>query len=251
METLKSFWRFWLNYFIKICKIMNFSCAFLKISLKFKNFAHKRHIYMYISSMIQSLTVKNNLLSIPDWETAKDTLLPLLAPADNKKESLPALRSDDILCRFVTNNIKMYLACIYNGSVIPLTENLLAQWSVSAALISLAIDENLSKLASDACFERHKNGRFEYFSLHHPIGFISPLLLFYRPFQDALCEKFGGTFYAAAPEITTAVVFKKKYANSYNRVLRDDVILTYDCSTKPLSKELIEISNDGAFSVGI
>lgn len=201
--------------------------------------------------MIETITASNKLLTIPDWQTAKDTLLPVLAPADNKKESLPALRANDILCRLVTENIKMYLACAYNGAVIALTENLIAQWSVSAAIISLAIDENLSKFVADVYFEKHFNGRFEYFTVHHPVSSIVPTLIFYKPFQQALCAKFGSTFYATVPELSTAVIFKKKYAKSYAKMLRDDVLLTYECSTKPLSKELIEISKDGAFAVGI
>lgn len=201
--------------------------------------------------MINTLTESNTLITIPDWSTAKKSILPVLAPADNKNESLPALRANDILCRLVTDNIKMYLACIYNDSVIALTENLISQWSVTAAIIGLAIDENLSNLASDVHFEKHINGGFKYYTIHHPIASISPLLLFYKPFQQALCSKFGKTFYAAVPEISTAVIFEEKYIKSYGKVLRDDILLTHDCSTRPLSKELIEISKDGAYSVGI
>jgi len=201
--------------------------------------------------MIDTLTESNTLITIPDWPTAKESILPVLAPADNNKESLPALRANDILCRLVTDNIKMYLACIYNDSVIALTENLIAQWSVTSAIIGLAIDENLSKLASDIYFEKHINDRFEYYTIHHPVASVSPLVLFYKPFQQALCSKFGNTFYAAVPEISTAVIFKEKYVKNYEKYLRDDIFLTHECSTRPLSKELIEISKDGAFSVGI
>ncbi len=200
--------------------------------------------------MSEIITAKN-LVTIPDWQTAKDSILPILAPVETNKETLPALRSDDMLCRLVTDNIKMYLACVYNGAIIRLTENLIAQWSVSFAIISLAIDENLSRFVSDVYFEKHYNNRFEYFTMHHPVASISPLLLFYKPFQQALCSKFGSTFYAAVPELSTAVIFRKKFVKAYEKRLRDDVILTYDCSTRPLSKELIEISKDGAFSVGI
>ena len=201
--------------------------------------------------MNNSIMAADKLLTIPDWQIAKDTILPILAHVDNKEESLPALRANDILCRLVTDNIKMYLACAYNGTVIALTENLIAQWSVSAAIISLAIDENLSKFVSDVYFERHYNGSFEYFTMHHPVASITPQLLFYKPFQQSLCARFGSTFYAAVPELTTAVIFKEKYAKFYDKHLRDDVLMTYECSTRPLSKELIEISKDGAFSVGI
>lgn len=188
-------------------------------------------------------------IDVPNWNTAKDFLLPYLAPIEENQETTPALRSNDLLCSLLTSRIKMYLACFYQGSVIPLTENLISEWSVSTAIVQMAIEENMAKYVPYTKIEKHENREFEYYSIHNELPFFNSLLLFYAPFQSALQEKLGETFYAAAPEIRTGIVFHRKFISKYTELLRDDVLLTHDCSLHPLSRELIEISSEGTLAV--
>ncbi len=145
----------------------------------------------------------------------------------------------------VSSQVKMFLACFYNGQVIPLSQHLLAQWAITASAVHLAVEENMQRIARNCELKKCSNGWFDYYSVQAELPVFNAALLFYKPFQFALQQKFGESFCAVMPELTCGIVFDRKNAELYAKAMRDDVLLTYECSSKPLSTELLEISSYG------
>lgn len=193
--------------------------------------------------------MKNTILTsqalLPDWNEAKNSIFPILSPYKTSKNKLMALKNQDILCMFVSSQVKMFLACFYNGKIIPLSQQLLAQWAITASAVHLAVEENMRRIAQNTRLKKCNNGWFDYYSVQAELPVFNAALLFYKPFQFALQQKFGESFCAVAPELTCGIVFDRKHAQLYAKAMRDDVHLTYECSSKSLSTELLEISSYG------
>ncbi|HIW36257.1 MAG TPA: hypothetical protein IAA30_04680 [Candidatus Treponema faecavium] len=189
---------------------------------------------------------EQGLESVPVWEQARACIVPYLEPAHSAKEYVPALRSSDSLVGMITNKIKMYIAVICKGIIVPLSEAILRTWDVTWKTVRLAMDENMARLSELITYEEHTSPRgFAYMSLHHPVPAYTSSLAFYKPFRDKMCRYWGGSYYMAAPERSTVVLFGKEELPKYVGSFRDDVLLTYDCSMRPLSGELLEVSPQG------
>ena len=183
---------------------------------------------------------------IPVWEQARHSIVPYLEPVHSSKDCVPALRCSDSLAGMLTNKIKMYIAVICKDIIVPLSELILRKWNVSWNTVRLAMDENMAKLARLLTFEDHISPHgFSYISLHHPVPAYTSSLAFYKPFRDRMCGYWGDTYYMAAPERSTVVMFGREELPKYVGNFRNDVLLTYDCSVHPLSSELVEVSPQG------
>ncbi|AEE16335.1 hypothetical protein [Treponema brennaborense] len=197
-----------------------------------------------------SLSEQISPQNLPAWEQARTSILPFLAPVESPRDFAPALRSHDTLAAMLTDKIKMYIAFFYKGIVIPLTEYLIRQWNVSWSSVRLAMDENMAALMHAVSLKPHVSpSGFSYYSVSHPLPICNSSLPFYKPFQRELHERFGETFYMAVPEKTTSVIFPANELTAYEAKLRNDVILTHDCSARPLSTELLEVSEAGVVAL--
>lgn len=202
-----------------------------------------------------------HLIDIPGWQTASRLVFPYLesvsapvigAPDRNvaRLSDVSARRETDPLSRMLTANIKMSLALLYLGSVIPLSESLLREWSVSIATVLLAMDDNLALVARTCRLRRQETGSgLEYFSLHSDAAPFNSALPFWPPFQDLAARLLGSPFYFAVPERRTVVLFARDLYLGQAERLRNDVLLTYETSTSSLSPEIIEVSESGTLPV--
>ncbi len=186
---------------------------------------------------------------IPEWEQAHRLVFPFLQPVSGSSAFVPALTSDDILAGMVTAHIKMCIALYYRGSVIPLTDRLIREWSVSIAIVRLAMEENINTFMNMIRSEQHEKDGIVYYTINNQLPFFDSMLPVFKPFQKTMLEKLGTPCYFAVPERRTAVLFGNEYISSYQDTLRDDIILTHDCSSRALSTELIEVSPDGIIPV--
>ena len=75
--------------------------------------------------------------------------------------------------------------------------------------------------------------------------------LFYQPFQETVAALLGFPFYFAVPERRTVILFGKETLPRYLGDFRDDILLTYETSTRSLSPELIEASESGLVTVSV
>jgi hypothetical protein len=188
-------------------------------------------------------------VELPSWTIARNLIIPCIDVVNQNEDSLPARRSSDVLVSRLTDKIKMTLALFYDGMFIPLSEYILRSWDVSFAIVRLAMEENMYRIMGQSQLEEHRNAATIYYTLHHPISVFNSVLPFFRHFQIQFSAMVGFPYYMVLPEKTTAVFFSQEKLGSYARFLRDDIFLTYDCSTQSLSTELIEVSADGLISV--
>lgn len=191
-------------------------------------------------------------IEVPDWETASRLVFPFLegAPCASRSPSDVAARNSfDPLSGMLTNCVKMSLALFYRGSVIPLSESLIREWSINVAAVRLAMESNLAILARSCRFEPHHKGSFAYYSVHTDAAPFNSVLPFYAPFQETAAALLGSPFYFSVPERRTAILFGKESLPRYLADLRDDIFLTYETSTAALSPELIEVSESGTLPV--
>ena len=197
---------------------------------------------------------KINGLEIPDWNIARHLVFPYLEPAagiDNTsvfpgcRADVSAQNSFEPLSGMITGSIKMSLAIFYQGRVIPLSESLIREWSISVAAVRLAMDINISLVARSVRLVPHKKGSFVYHSLHSDAAPFNSALPFYTPFQETAAALLGSPFYFAVPERRTVILFGADMLPLYRNELRDDIFLTYETSTSSLSTELIEVSESG------
>lgn len=194
------------------------------------------------------LSAEKKCRQIPDWETARHHVHPLLMSAEKKEDSI-ALLDDEYLWSLITNNIKMCMVLSYKDCIIPLREELLTKWDVTFAEIRLAMEDKMTSLMPQTQLEEHTKNGFVYFTVHHPQSIFNAVMPFYKPFQYNMHKELGETYYMAVPEQRTAVIFSKKYLRQYPSVLRNDILLTYECSSHFLSPELIEVSDAGVIAV--
>lgn len=190
-----------------------------------------------------------NLTVVPDWEEAKHYIIPVIDRIPESTGYVPAVRTYDTLSTKITEQLRLCIAYIYNGIIIPLSEYLLKKWSVTVAAVQLAIEDNLSRVLPMLQLIEHNKDGFVYYTLNHPIPVFNSILPFYKTFQYGIHKNFGETYYMAVPERTTSVIFDNSQVSRYPEVLRNDVLMTYDCSTKALSSELIEVSSAGVIPI--
>ncbi|MCM1320823.1 MAG: hypothetical protein NC176_04520 [Treponema brennaborense] len=183
--------------------------------------------------------------TMPSWEQAKHAVFPWPEPQSCLKSDSLAQRPQDTLVAFITKKIKLYVVCLWNDILYPINDFLIKTWNVSWAAVRLAIEENMMRIMRDAVFKKHVCGQFSYYTLHHALPVFNSVLPFFKPFQAEAQKKFGGTFYFSVPERTTSVFFAKSALPMYVKQLRNDILLTHDCSARALSTELIEISPSG------
>jgi len=195
---------------------------------------------------------RNAQIGIPDWNTARNLVFPLLEGeicSTGRRDEVLAQSLGDPLSGMVTNCIKMSLALFYQGAVIPLSEALIREWSINMAAVRLAMDANMALVDRSSRFEMHKKGSFYYYSLHSDAAPFTSILPFYRPFQEKAAALLGSPFYFAVPERRTVILFGAEGLTRYAAELRDDILLTYETSTRALSPELIEVSESGVLPV--
>ncbi len=201
-------------------------------------------------------------IEIPSWEIAQRLVFPHLepvpcavigsAPSINFTASLArsaAQTGSDPLSSLLTGCLKMTLALFYGGAIIPLSENLLREWSVSLASVLFAMDANLGLVSRSSWLVPHEKGPIHYYSLHSDAAPFNSAVPFFPPFQAQMARVLGSPFYFAVPERRTVILFGAEYLPFYRKDLRDDVLLTWDDSTSALSPELIEVSESGALPV--
>lgn len=196
--------------------------------------------------------VNDKRIEVPDWATASRLVFPFLEPtacSSGKPADVSARNPFDPLSGMLTNCIKMSLALFYQGSVIPLSETLIREWSINLATVRLAMETNLSLVARSARFEMHRKDSLFYYSVHSGAAPFNSVLPFYAPFQKAAASFLGSPFYFAVPERRTVILLGKESVSRYPTELRDDVFLTYETSTASLSPELIEVSESGVLPV--
>ena len=179
-------------------------------------------------------------------------MFPFLEPtpcAAGVASEVAARNAFDPLSGMLTNCIKMSLALFYRGSVIPLSESLIREWSINVATVRLAMESNMALVARTSRFERHGRGSLSYYSLHTAAAPFNSVLPFYAPFQETAAALLGSPFYFAVPERRTAILLGKDAVSRYPSELRDDVFLTYETSSSSLSTELIEVSEFGVLPI--
>lgn len=191
-------------------------------------------------------------IEVPDWNTASRLVFPFLEPAPcaaGIAAEVAARNSFDPLSGMLTNCIKMSLALFYRGSVIPLSESLIREWSINVATVRLAMESNMALVARTCRFERHRRDSLVYYSLHTAAAPFNSVLPFYAPFQETASALLGSPFYFTVPERRTAILLGKDAVSCYPSELRDDVFLTYETSSSSLSTELIEVSEFGVLPI--
>jgi hypothetical protein len=191
-------------------------------------------------------------IEVPDWNTASRLVFPFLEPAPcaaGVASEVAARNAFDPLSGMLTNCIKMSLALFYQGSVIPLSESLIHEWSINVATVRLAMESNMALVARTCRFERHRRDSLVYYSLHTAAAPFNSVLPFYAPFQETAAALLGSPFYFAVPERRTAILLGKDAVNRYPSELRDDVFLTYETSSSALSTELLEVSEFGVLPI--
>ena len=194
----------------------------------------------------------NRHLDIPDWNTASHLIFPFLESVSvpsEKHTDVIALNPFDTLSGMVTNYIKMTLTLFYHGTIIPLTESMIRDWSITIAGIQLAMESNMALLARSSRFELHKKGTLYYYSVHSDAAPFNSVLPFYAPFQEAISAMIGSPFYFAVPERRTVILFGKETLSGYLENFHDDIFLAYETSTSALSPELIEVSESGVIPI--
>ncbi len=199
-----------------------------------------------------ALPSRSREIDVPDWETARHLVFPFLESVGDtpaRADAVSARNAFDPLSGMPTDCIKMSLALFYHGSVIPLSESLIREWSVNMAAVRLAMDANMSLVARSSRFELHKKGSFYYYSVHSDASPFNSALPFYGPFQETAAAMLGSPFYFAVPERRTVIMFGREELPRYRSELRNDILLTWDTSTSALSPELIEVSESGALPV--
>jgi len=194
------------------------------------------------------LSLEKKCTPLPDWETAKQYIRLFLISADKMNKSI-SLLNDEYLSSYITNRIKMFMVLSYGECIIPLREELLKQWDVSFADIRLAMEDSMKNLLPLTQLEEHNKNGFVYFTVHHPQSILNSVMPFYKPFQYFMHKELGETYYMAIPEQRTAVLFSKQFLPEYSSTLRNDILLTFDCSSQFLSPELIEVSDAGVLAV--
>ncbi len=202
------------------------------------------------------MNTENALLSsaktctaVPEWKTAKDFIRPFLISAETAANNSIARIDDEHFSSFLTNRIKMFMVLTYGECIIPLREELLKKWEVSFADIRLAMEDTMTNLLPQTQLEEHNKNGFVYFTVHHPQPLLNAVLPFYKPFQYVMRKELGEIYYMAVPEQHTSVLFAKEHVESYSTTLRNDILLTFECSSHFLSPELIEVSDAGAIAV--
>lgn len=194
------------------------------------------------------LAFEKKCTPVPDWKSAKQYIRPFLISADTMNKSI-SLLNDEYLSSFITNRIKMFMVLSYGECIIPLREELLKQWDVTFADIRLAMEDSMTNLLPLTQLEEHNKNGFIYFTVHHPQSLLNSVMPFYKPFQYFMQKELGETYYMAIPEQRTAVLFSKQHLPEYSSTLRNDILLTFDCSSQYLSPELIEVSDAGVLTV--
>lgn len=216
----------------------------------------KPFLSFFVSLYIMITTYNNEIITLnkhdkelPLWEDAQYRIIPYLEPITPNNEFLPALRSNEPLAIKVTSKVKMYLAYFNNNSILLLTDEILQKWSVSWAAIQLALDKNMFEIMESTQVNYHEDGFFPYFSVNNPVPVFNSLMPFYKPFRAQMTKLLGTLYYGAIPERNTAIFFEKEFLKTYPKQMRNDILLTYECSTHPLTSELLEISTDEVLSI--
>jgi len=203
--------------------------------------------------MIKNETITERCSTeVPEWNIANHLIFPLLEgiPSGSGKPADVSARTPyDPLSGMLSNCIKMSLALYYRGTVIPLTESLISEWAVSFYTIRIAMESNVSLVARTSRFERHEKAGTGYFSVHTDASPFNAILPFYQPFQETVAALVGFPFYFAVPEHRTVILFGKETLPRYLGDFHDDILLTYETSTRSLSSELIEVSESGLLTV--
>lgn len=198
------------------------------------------------------LPARKQQVEIPGWETSRHLIFPFLESVScdsAKRGDVAAQNAFDPLSGMLTDCIKMSIALFYMGSVIPLSESLIREWSVNMAAIRLAMDANVSLVARTSRLERHDKGSFFYYTVHSDAAPFNSVLPFYAPFQETAAALLGSPFYFSVPERRTVILFGAEYLSRYEAELRNDILLTRDASTSALSPELIEVSASGVLPI--
>jgi hypothetical protein len=192
---------------------------------------------------------------LPDWERAKPNIFPLLEHISPEKTSLPAriptLTPDDVLSSELTSHIRMNLACFYQTAVIPLTDNIVRNWSISISMLQLALEENMANFTIKTTFEKHEKDGFIYYTVNTPVPYFNSLIPFYKPMRRQISGFLDYPFYFAIPERQTVILFDDDHLPRYSKILRNDVLLTHECSARAhtISPELIQASEEGITAV--
>ncbi len=192
---------------------------------------------------------QNKCKELPPWNVAKNHIRPYLISSEDASYALMIRNSDAFFSSYLTERIRMVMVLAYGDCIVPLREELLKKWDVNFAQTRIAMEDTMTKLVPQTNLEEHKKEGFVYFTVHHPQSILNSVIPFYKPFQHVLKKELGEPYYMAVPEQRTAVLFSKNYALQYEKVLRNDVLLTYECSSQYLSPELIEVSDAGVFAV--
>ncbi|ULQ59151.1 hypothetical protein K7I13_11675 [Brucepastera parasyntrophica] len=201
---------------------------------------------------VDVLSLEHFQQTIPDWDTAKNRIFPFFEPVDTEAASrgdIVPLNFASPLSQLMSSSLKMSLALFYGGSVIPLSQALIQEWSINLATIRLAMDTNMAKLASSGRFQSHTRGDISYYSVHSGISPLNSILPFYTPFQETCAALFGSPFYFTVPERRTVILFDREGIMHYQKLFKDDIYLTYETSTHPLSTEIFEVSESGVLPV--
>jgi len=189
---------------------------------------------------------------VPEWNVANSLIFPFLEgipSGSGKPADVTARTPYDPLSCMLSTCIKMSLALFYRGTVIPITESLIREWAVSFATLRIAMESNVSLVAQTSTLVRHDKAKTGYYSVHSAASPFNSILPFYQPFQETVAALLGFPFYFAVPERRTVVLFGKETLPRYLGDFHDDILLTYETSTRSLSPELIEVSESGLVTV--
>lgn len=210
------------------------------------------NIYMYHELKTVRTVSPTVIETLPDWETARHFVFPLLEPVYSSNRSMPDVSASalfDPLSAMLTSVIKTTLALFYQGAIIPLSEGILRDWAITVSAVQLAMEYNLAVLASTSRFELHRRERLQYWSLHTAAAPFNSVLPFHAPFRARIAELLGMPFYFAVPDRKTVILFSRESLPLYPGELRRDILLERDCSTCPLSSELLEVSSSGVLAI--
>lgn len=191
--------------------------------------------------------------TIPCWNVAQHYVFPLLEPITINKGNKPDVLAStffDPLSAMLTSGIKMTLALFYQGAIVPLSEMILREWSITFATVRLAMEHNLAVLGSSSRLEHHTRTSLSYWSLHTQIPLFNSVLPFFNSFRESLTNILGNPFYFSVPNRRTVILFKKETLSLYTSELKRDLLLEFECSTNPLSPELLEVSQSGVLTIG-
>jgi hypothetical protein len=193
-----------------------------------------------LNSLVESLMSYTD--SLPSWEVASLTLLPIIVPADMDIGDAPYQPLTDYTLVVIVRNLP--------EQIIWVQADHLTKWQQNAQMLFETAHGNLNSMLERSEVRLATMSEHPYGILLAEYSHLDSSLPLATGFKSLVESQFGWPIYVIVPARDLCVVFSEEEEDFFTQSLGNTVTEEFTTSPYPITRELLKVSDLGIETVG-